>query len=138
MMHQEFTLDRWGWRVAAFYEIGADEAPALIQLLKDAGCSGGRLRTAARTLETAAPNFGLTYSNYRARESVMIIGKTTSAREFADSYDHEKGHLAKHICQALRIGPWGEEAEYLAGAISKQTFPVASRLMCEHCRRKRQ
>ncbi len=66
----------------------------------------------------------------------MVIAKTSSPEEFAHSYDHEKGHLAKHIALAYDIDPYGEEFQYMSGDIAKMMFPVARKFMCECCRKK--
>lgn len=80
-------------------------------------------------------NNGLTYSNMRRRVSLVVIGLTETPEEFQNTYDHEKGHLAMHIAEEDRMDVFGEEFQYLAGEIGKQTFPIAKRFMCEHCRK---
>ena len=80
-------------------------------------------------------NNGLTYSNIRRRVSLVVIGLTETPDEFQNTYDHEKGHLAMHIAEEDRIDVFGEEFQYLTGEIGKQTFPIAKRFMCEHCRK---
>ena len=80
-------------------------------------------------------NNGLTYSNTRRRVSILVIGLTETPDEFQNTYDHEKGHLAMHIAEEDRMDVFGEEFQYLVGEIGKQTFPVAKRFMCEHCRK---
>ena len=70
------------------------------------------------------------------RCSVVVIGLTTSAEEFQNTFDHEKGHLAMHICSALRIHPQGEEFQYLTGEIGQAMFKVAKRFLCDNCRKK--
>ena len=80
-------------------------------------------------------NNGLTYSNMRRRVSLIVIGLTETPDEFQNTYDHEKGHLAMHIAEEDRIDVFGEEFQYLVGEIGKQTFPIAKRFMCEHCRK---
>lgn len=79
-------------------------------------------------------NNGLTYSNMKARVSLVVIGLTETPDEFQNTYDHEKGHLAMHIAEADDIDVFGEEFQYLTGEIGKQMFSVARRFMCEHCR----
>lgn len=137
MIRQEFELNRWDWKVRVFYEADANDADELYDILQEVGCRGRNLQKAQYALWRGEPNFGITYSNYKTRESIMIIGKTTSADEFQNSYDHEKGHLCKQIAQKLYINPWGEETEYLAGAIGQKTFPIAKHFLCEHCRKSR-
>lgn len=80
-------------------------------------------------------NNGLTYSNMRRRVSLIVIGLTETPDEFQNTYDHEKGHLAMHIAEEDQMDVFGEEFQYLAGEIGKQTFPIAKRFMCEHCRK---
>ena len=80
-------------------------------------------------------NNGLTYSNLHRRVSLVVIGLTETPDEFQNTFDHEKGHLAMHIAEEDRMDVFGEEFQYLTGEIGKQTFPVAKRFMCEHCRK---
>lgn len=81
-------------------------------------------------------NTGFTYSNIKNRYSVIVIGLTTCPEEFQNTFDHEKGHLAMHICSALDIDPFSEEYQYLTGAIGQEMFKIAKRFLCEHCREK--
>ena len=61
---------------------------------------------------------------------------TTSAEEFQNTFDHEKGHLAMHISSALKIKPYGEEYQYLTGEIGQSMFKIAKRFLCDDCRQK--
>ena len=79
---------------------------------------------------------GFTYSNLKGRCSVMVIGLTSSPAEFQNTFDHEKGHLAMHICEIDKIEPFSEEYQYLTGEIGQLMFPVAKNFLCEHCRKK--
>lgn len=79
-------------------------------------------------------NMGFTWSDCDARRSVLIIGKTTDAAQFNDTYDHEKGHLAIHICQEYDMDPFSERYQYLTGEIGRQMFIVAKHYLCDHCR----
>lgn len=87
-------------------------------------------------LRSGQYNTGITYSNFKHRCSVVVIGLTTSAEEFQNTFDHEKGHLAMRICSALRIHPQGEEFQYLTGEIGQAMFKVAKRFLCDNCRKK--
>lgn len=105
-------------------------------MLKRIGCSGRIYQKARKNLSAGRLDTGLTYTNKREGESIMVIAKTSSPSEFAHSYDHEKGHLAMHIAQAYDIDPYGEEFQYLSGDISKKMFPAAKMFMCDCCRKK--
>lgn len=43
-----------------------------------------------------------------------------------------------HVAAAFGIGPYGEEAAYLAGDVGQRMFPVARRFLCDCCRGKMQ
>jgi len=45
------------------------------------------------------------------------MGPTTSAEEFANTYDHEKNHLIAHIGKANNLDMYGESTAYLSGEI---------------------
>ena len=85
-------------------------------------------------MDSGKDNIGFTYSNLQKRASLMLIGVTDSSDEFQSTYDHEKGHLAMHICNALNIDPFSEEYQYLVGKIGKDSFKVAKKFLCDHCR----
>ena len=135
MKRQIIYLESWNWLVVAFYDCGPDDADEALSALREIGCRGWQLFSARRNLKGIGRNNGVTYTNGRLRQSVMVIGKTSSADEFANSYDHEKGHLVKQIVQCEHMDPFGEEAEYLAGAVGGKSFKAAKGFLCDHCRR---
>ena len=77
-----------------------------------------------------------TYWADRIIMDLYRIGSLTSTpEEFQNSWDHEKGHLCRHISKAFGIDPYGEEAQYLSGYVGQKMFPVAKKFLCEHCRK---
>lgn len=133
MIRQDVYLEKWDWYVMLYYAVDTYYMDEILEELEMIGC------TYADEIEedlTQHPyNNGLTYSNLRKRVSLVVIGLTETPDEFQNTYDHEKGHLAMHIAEEDRMDVFGEEFQYLTGEIGKQTFPVAKRFMCEHCRK---
>ena len=133
MIRQDVYLEKWDWYVMIYYAVDTYYMDEILEELEMIGC------TYADEIEedlTQHPyNNGLTYSNMRRRVSLVVIGLTETPEEFQNTYDHEKGHLAMHIAEEDRMDVFGEEFQYLAGEIGKQTFPIAKRFMCEHCRK---
>ena len=133
MIRQDFYLHDWDWYVIVYYAVDTYYMDEILEELEMMGC------TYADEIEedlTQQPyNNGLTYSNMRRRVSLVVIGLTETPDEFQNTYDHEKGHLAMHIAEEDRMDVFGEEFQYLVGEIGKQTFPIAKRFMCEHCRK---
>ncbi len=99
------------------------------------GCHGKYLEGACQNLMSGKLDTGLTYSNSDTRETVMVFAKTSSAKEFQQSYKHETGHLQTHIAQSFGIDPYGEELQYIGDDIIDATWEIAKDLLCEHCRK---
>ena len=119
MIEQDIYLPKYDWHCKVFYSVTTYWVEDILSELRSIGCSGEIFKKASDNLWAGKLNTGLTYSNKMRGESIMVIAKTSSPDEFAHSYDHEKGHLAKHIAQAYDINPYGEEFQYLSGVIAK-------------------
>lgn len=135
MIRQEFDLKRYDWHVWVYYAVDAYYADEILYHLEKIGCRKRDLHRAERNLTSGQLDTGLTYSNRETGETVMVIALTSTPDEFQNSYDHEKGHLCRHIVQAYGIDPFGEEAQYLAGEVGQKMFPVAKKFLCECCRK---
>lgn len=116
-----------------FYAVDTYYMDEILDELENIGCT--YVDDIEEDLTVSPYNNGLTYSNLKGRVSVMVIGLTETPDEFQNTYDHEKGHLAMHIAEEDNIDVFGEEFQYLTGEIGKQTFKIAKRFMCEHCRK---
>lgn len=138
MIVQDFHMKRYKWHVRVYYAVHRYWAEDIVRDLRDAGCSGRQLRTAWENLRRGELNTGITYSNFARRETVMVISLTSTAAEFLNSWMHEMQHLCRHVAAAFGIGPYGEEAAYLAGDVGQRMFPVARRFLCDCCRGKMQ
>lgn len=132
MIVQDFYLEDWDWYVTVFYAVDTYYVDDILGALEEIGCSESGLNKAEENF--AGYNTGLTYSNLIGRCSVVVIGLTSSPAEFQNTFDHEKGHLAMHICEAYDINPFSEEYQYLTGEIGQAMFPIAKNFLCEHCR----
>ena len=134
ILAQEFTLTKWDWRVRVFYIVDLIPIGFIIEELYGIGCTEKDVDNAIEVLDSGKDNRGITFSNDEERESIIVIGETSCPAQFSNSFDHEKLHLAMHIARVDNIDPFGEELAYLAGEIGLQTFPIAKRFLCEHCR----
>lgn len=136
MIRQRIPLYYWGWDITVYYEAGPEDADRILLDLDRLGADGAELRRAERNIRGGVPNTGLTFTSRKSQESVTVISRTTSAAQFQDTLDHEKGHLAMHIGKALGLDPYGEELQYLSGEIGRRMFPVAKRFLCDACRKR--
>lgn len=133
MIRQDVYLERWDWYVMVYYAVDTYYMDEILEELEMIGCT--YTDEIEEDLTQQPYNNGLTYSNMRRRVSLIVIGLTETPDEFQNTYDHEKGHLAMHIAEEDQMDVFGEEFQYLAGEIGRQTFPIAKRFMCEHCRK---
>ena len=117
-----------------FYVVDSTPEDFILDELAEIGCDESDLEDASLILKSESRNKGLTYSNTKERESIIVIGETSCPAEFQHTYDHEKIHLAMHIAKYFRIDPYSEDLAYLVGDIGLEMFPVAKRFLCEHCR----
>ena len=114
MIRQRFEIPRIGWSVYVFYAVDALDTGVIERQLRAIGCND----TERVCRGIGEPNSGVTYTNTANRASVVVIGLTTSADEFANTYE-----------------PYGEQEQYIAGYVSQQMFSVAKSFLCEHCRK---
>lgn len=135
MIVQDFHIMRYRWRVRVYYAVTTYLTDDILKDFAEAGCRGIQLKRAYNSLKRNALDTGITYSNFTSRKTVMVISLTSSPAEFLNSWEHEKKHLARHMEQAYGIDPYSEEAAYLEGEIAQKMFPVASKFLCERCRK---
>lgn len=136
MIIQDIYLNEYDWHVRIYYAVTTYWTDRIASDMERVGCSGIRLERAYRSLSKGDLNTGITYSNLRTGETVMVISLTSTTSEFLNSWMHEMRHLSRHVEQAYGIDPYGEDAAYLEGEIAQKMFRVARRFVCEHCRGK--
>ena len=135
MISQHFYLPDYDWEIYSFYAINEYPVDDIIGTLEDCNCSSSDYNKIYTFINQAGYNTGLTYTNNIEGVSIMVIGPTTSADEFQNTFDHEKGHLVSHIASALDIDPYSEEYQYLSGEIGQKLFKKAHIFLCERCRK---
>lgn len=134
MIKQTIYIDKIGWLVHAYFHKTRYDVDEIMMRLWDLGCDGDTARKAFDNLMNDSLNTGLCYSNYRHRESVLVVGKASSAAECFNSFVHELVHLQSHICDVLFLDPKGEEIAYYMGDLSREIYPKISHLLCDCCR----
>lgn len=129
MIHQEITIPRYDWHVYAYYAVDCYYIDEIVSRLRELGCDDNFLRIAERNMACGNLDHGLTYSNIKASESVMVVGLASSAEQFLNSLAHELFHLVNHICEARGIDIGSEEAAYLMGDTAQQCYSYTRQLI---------
>ena len=136
MIVRKIHIPEADWNVCMYFALDTYYIEDIMQSLCDIGCDSQRAKQAYENMMADKKNTGFTYSNYRNRESVMVVSKTTSAGEFFNTTVHELTHLASHIANACQYEPTGETIAYIIGDVAKEIFPDIRHLLCECCRNK--
>lgn len=134
MIARKIHIPKADWTVQMYFALDTYYIEDIMQSLCDIGCDSERARQAYENMSADKKNTGFTYSNYRNRESVMVVSKTTSASEMFNTTIHELVHLASHIAHACDYEPTGEAIAYIIGDLAKEIYPDISHLLCEECR----
>ena len=134
MITQTIYLKEYDWSVRVFYGVTHLDILPISWSLDEMGFSADEVREIISDVRSLGMNHGLTFSNPLHRCSIIVINVTTSASEFQNTFDHEKGHLATHIADAYHIDLRSEEYQYLVGDIGQKLFKVAHIFMCDTCR----
>lgn len=130
MIRQSIELENYDWRISVYYAVHGYYVDEIMERLADVGMKGRKLRRAYRNLSSGKLNTGLTYA--KDGEAVCVIGKASSAAQYADSLQHEVMHLAKFIGKAERLSPYSEEVCYIGGEIARKMWPK-SKLLTSEC-----
>ena len=96
-----------------------EESKEIIDKLEDLHCNSKTLESIKRNLEDAKIDTGFAYSSYNKQYSIVVIHKASSIGEFINTFEHEKNHLEMHICEALDINPYSEEAAHMSGNLAQ-------------------
>lgn len=136
MIHKKLYIPEAKWFVHMYFAIDTYYIEDIMERLYNIGCDETRAKKAYENMIADKMNTGFTYSNYRNRESVMVVSKTTSAEQFFNTTVHELTHLASHISHALGYEPTGEKIAYILGDVAQEIFPDIKHFFCDCCRRK--
>ena len=91
------------------------------------------MQRAYEIMKSGEMNKAFTYSNADRRRAIVVIGPTTSGREFQDSIVHELLHLSVHIVSAEGMDVESEDPAYLAGDSARDLADIICEMGCPNC-----
>ena len=118
-MKQSFKIKKYNWSIVIYYTVNDEESKEIIDKLEDLHCNSKTLESIKRNLDDAKIDTGFAYSSYNKQYSIVVIHKASSIGEFINTFEHEKNHLEMHICEALDINPYSEEAAHMSGNLAQ-------------------
>ena len=133
MVSQYLEIGNNDWRIVVFYDVWPHDLSYIGKNLEKAGDTPESIEETLDLLTRL--NKGYTFTNYREKMSVIVLGHATSPEQMFDSYDHELKHVVEHISNYYDVDPKSERAAYLQGEIARQMFPALAMVVCPKCNR---
>lgn len=90
---------------------------------------------ANRIMESGRKNRGFTFVNPHIKKAVVVVGPTTSSKQFLNTFTHESRHLADAIAKSMGYELNSEEPAYLTGDTTMALAETICELGCP-CRDK--
>lgn len=132
MIHRVLAIGRWV--VDFLFAIDDYDEEGVLSCLYDIDSPYYFMRRASKIMEGNKPNRGFTFSNENIRRAVVVIGPTTSGKQFQNTFVHEMRHLVDAISHSLGIKRPSETSAYMSGDAAMALADVVCSLGCGHCR----
>lgn len=132
MFRRELYIGRW---VVHFFfcHNGYDENK-ILDLMYDLDADDYNLVKASKKMRKGRFNEGFTFTNPAMKEAVVVIGPTTSGKQFQNSMAHEIDHLSDNIAEWYGVKNHPEGTSYLTGDTTMALADIICRLGCDRCR----
>lgn len=105
--------------LACLYEMGADYEV---------------MRQVNNIMDSDKLNCGFTFANPDLKRALVVVGPSSSGKEFINTLTHEIHHLAVAIADSLGYDLEGESPAYLAGDSALALAETICELGCPHCK----
>ena len=124
-LRQQFKIRKYDWDVVMYYTVDEKQKTEIVTELKELQPDKETFEKLERNLMNSELDTGFIYSSFYKKFSLIVIHKASSIGEFVNTFEHEKNHLEMHICEALDINPYSEEAAILSGELAMQMLNEA-------------
>ena len=124
-LRQQFKIRKYDWDVVIYYTVDEKQKTEIVTELKELQPDKETFENLERNLTHSELDTGFIYSSFYKKFSLIVIHKASSIGEFVNTFEHEKNHLEMHICEALDINPYSEEAAILSGETAMQILNEA-------------
>ena len=124
-LRQQFKIRKYDWDVIIYYTVDEKQKTEIVTELKELQPDKETFEKLERNLMNLELDTGFIYSSFYKKFSLIVIHKASSIGEFVNTFEHEKNHLEMHICEALDINPYSEEAAILSGETAMQILHEA-------------
>lgn len=121
------------WEVEFYFAEKQYDTKVVLDRMYSFGADAPTLKKALSLMEDGGKNTGFTFTNPYERLAIIVIGPTTSGKEFQNTVVHEIHHLAVAIADDLGIDLEDETPAYIAGDSVMALAEVLCEMGCTHC-----
>ena len=132
MIHRVLQIGPWS--VDFLFAIDEYDEELVLTCLYDIDTPIHKMQRAYRIMESKRMNRGFTYGNPELKRAVVVVGPTTSGKQFQNSFSHEIDHLSDFIALSRGSRDEVEGTAYITGDTTMALADVVCKLGCDHCR----
>lgn len=132
MIHR--VLKTFDWVVDFLFAVDDYDEEGVIACLYEIGTPDRDIDRAMRIMESGNYNCGFTSGNPNIRRAVVVVGPTSSGKQFQNTFSHEIDHLSDIIAMSLGTKNNREGTSYIVGDTTMALAEVVCELGCDHCR----
>ena len=131
MVHRVLSIGSW---VADFLfaRLNYDEE-GVLACLYEIGADDYVIKQASKIMDSERLNCGFTFANPDLKRAVVVVGPTSSGKQFINTCVHEIHHLAVAIADSLGYDIEGESPAYLAGDSALALAETICEFGCPNC-----
>ena len=131
MVHRVLSIGSW---VADFLfaRLNYDEE-GVLACLYEIGADDYVIKQASKIMDSERLNCGFTFANPDLKRAVVVVGPTSSGKQFVNTLVHEIHHLAVAIADSLGYDLEGESPAYLAGDSALALAETICEFGCPNC-----
>lgn len=134
MVHRVLAIGSW---VVDFLFSKLDyDDEAVLACLYEIDADFEVMRQANRIMEDDKLNCGFTFSNPDLKRALVVVGPTSSGKEFSNTLGHELHHLVNAISRDLGFDLDGESPAYLSGDLLGEFIGTICEFGCNRCNHK--
>lgn len=122
------------WTVYFIFAVEGYDEEEILDLLYNLDAPDDILVEVSRKMRRGQPNEGFTYANPPWKVAVVVVGPTTSGKQFQNSLSHEIDHLSDYIARWYGMKDRPEGTSYLVGDTTMALAEIICLLGCDKCR----
>ncbi len=128
MLHQQLKISKW--KVDFLFAEESYDEEEVLTFMYDNEAPYDRMLDARDLMRRGKPNTGFTYTDPYFYYALVVIGPTTSGKEFIDTLTHELLHLATELAISQGDTAGSETAAYIAGDSARELSKAICRMGC--------